>query len=312
MLIVFCTVPLWSQSSIHSFRAFKMGTEFNIKVFGADSMIIHKAVQQAWARIDEINAVFSDYSSTSELAFIHHLGSDQAISLSPDFIYLLDISLKYSKLSNGAFDVSVGALSKIWRRAIKFNDIPDSIKIKEALQNVGYKKINFQHNKIRLPKGIYLDFGAIAKGYAVDQAFGVLKELGYPVCLIDGGGDIYAGLSPPNQSGWAINTTMKKGNLWSDSIVFIANASIVTSGDAYKYIEDPQGHRFSHIINPHTGYGIKGPHLTTVVAVNATHADALATTLSIMDESRMKRFKRKWGKIFPEISNNWNYKVYKP
>ena len=156
-----------------------------------------------------------------------------------------------------------------------------------------------------------LDFGAIAKGYAVDAAYAILNASGYRIALVDGGGDIYCGASPPGKKGWEITTTIRdiEGN-WKDSTVFVKNASIVTSGDAYKYFEDSHGHRYSHIINPITGYGIAGPHLTTVIAMNGTHADALATTLSVMGNKNLRLFKLRWSKAFPKINKNWQFRLY--
>ncbi|MEO5583579.1 MAG: FAD:protein FMN transferase, partial [Saprospiraceae bacterium] len=278
-----------AQTACYSFQAIKMGTEFNIKIYGDDSIKIKRAAEAVWLKIDSLNDIFSDYSHTSELARLHQDTSGGYFKMSPTFAYLLNISLKYSKLSHGAFDISVGTLARLWRRAIKLNDFPDSIKIREALRFVGYKKISIKKNRIRLPPGMRLDFGAIAKGYAADQAYEVLVAYGYPVSLVDAGGDIYVGHAPPDPPAWGINMTLKApdGGL-HDSIVYIHDAAIVTSGDAYKFIEDTHGHRYSHIINPMTGYGIRGPHLITVIAVNGMHADALATTLSVIKDSAIK------------------------
>jgi thiamine biosynthesis lipoprotein len=311
ILFIFYMVSGHAQSKMYSFQSNKMGTEFNIKVYGDNATKMNKAVDHAWKKIDSLNDIFSDYSHTSELAGLHQDTSGKLRMVSPDFACLMDISLKYSKLSMGAFDVSVGALTKIWRRAVKLNEFPDSMKIREALRYVGYKKIIFKKNKLKLPKGMRLDFGAIAKGYAVDAAYNILKASGYPISLVDGGGDIFCGASPPGRKGWEIATTIRESNgNWKDSTVYVNNASIVTSGDAYKYIEGPAGLRYSHIINPTTGYGISGPHLTTVIAENATHADALATTLSVLGNDHVFSFQKRWAKMFRNVKKDWQYWIY--
>ena len=312
MLFFLYATIIIAQPRMYSFQSYKMGTEFNIKVYGDDSLKINKAVSLAWLKIDSLNHIFSDYSPSSELARLHQDTSGRFFTLSPDFAYLMDISLKYSRISHGAFDVSVGALTKIWRRAVKMNDIPDSTKINEALHHVGYKKILFKKNKIKMPMGMRLDFGAIAKGYAVDAAYKILNSSGYSISLVDGGGDLYCGTSPPGKAGWEIAIRIKdRDDHWKDSMVYIHDASIVTSGDAYKYIEDHHGHRYSHIINPVSGYGIAGPHLTTVIAENGMHADALATTLSVLQEIAVSKFNRKWRKTFPNISSKWSYFMFR-
>jgi thiamine biosynthesis lipoprotein len=281
----------FSQEQLFSFSQIKMGTEFYIKVYSTDSAKTAEIVNQAWTRIDEINQLFSDYIQTSELTRIHnHKG--KPIKISDEFASLLRLSLKYSKASGGAFDVSIGALSRLWRRSIKMNEFPTQEKIVMALTNIGFKKIKLQGTTLTLPDGILFDFGAIAKGYAVDEAYKVLSNKDLKKSIVDGGGDIYAGESTDTM-GWKIAIKVKNENQWRDSVVYVKNKGIATSGDQYKYIEDDHGNRYAHIINPKTGYGVKGPLLTTVVAENATHADALATTLSVLNRKEEKKFKRK-------------------
>ncbi len=293
-LFLFLTISFFnsfSQERLFSYSQIKMGTEFNIKVYATDSAKTTAIINQAWARIDEVNQLFSDYIQTSELARID-AQKGKSIKISDEFAYVLRLSLKYSKASYGAFDVSIGALSRLWRRSIKMNEFPAKDKIAAALANIGYKKVKLNGNTLTLPDGVLLDFGAIAKGYAVDEAYKVLSNAGLKKSLVDGGGDIYAGESI-DPMGWKIAVKVKNENQWNDSVVYVKNKGIATSGDQYKYIEDNDGNRYAHIINPKTGYGVKGPLLTTVIAENATHADALATTLSILNEKEEKRFRQK-------------------
>jgi len=278
------------QEQLYRFSQIKMGTEFNIKVYSNDSVKTTEIINQAWTRIDEINQLFSDYIQSSELARIH-AQKGKPIKISDEFATVLRLSIKYSKASGGAFDVSIGALSRLWRRSIKMNEFPDQEKIAEALKNIGFKKIKLNGNILTIPYGLILDFGAIAKGYAVDEAFTVLMKNGIRKALVDGGGDIFAGESI-DPLGWKIAIKVKGENKWKDSVIYVKNKGIATSGDQYKYIEDNRGNRYAHIISPKTGYGISGPLLTTVIAENATHADALATTMSILSLKEKKRFKR--------------------
>lgn len=292
--ILFITISFFnsfSQERLFSYSQIKMGTEFNIKVYASDSANAAILINKAWTRIDEINQLFSDYIQTSELASIH-AQKGKSIKISDEFAYVLRLSLKYSKASYGAFDVSIGTLSRLWRRSIKMNEFPGKEKINDALKKIGYKKVKLNGNILSMPEGLFLDFGAIAKGYAVDQAYSVLINNGLKNALVDGGGDIYAGESTDSM-GWKIAVKVKNENHWKDSMVYVKNKGIATSGDQYKYIEDDRGNRYAHIINPKTGYGVKGPLLTTVIAENATHADALATTLSILNGKEEKRFRRK-------------------
>lgn len=275
-----------------------MGTEFNIIVHGQDSVRVAGAVALAWKRIDQINEVFSDYSSNSELHRIHENAREGFYPMSEEFEKVLRLSLVYSRMSKGAFDVSVGSLSRLWRRAIKMNDFPEVVKIEQARKTAGFRKIKLKNSRIRIPVHLFLDFGAIAKGYAVDEAYRVLAENQLPFALVDGGGDIYAGPAPYGTEGWTVSLLVRKpdGRV-EDSTIQVASKAVVTSGDAYKYIEQ-EGRRYSHIIDPRTGYGVAGPHWTTVIATSATHGDALATVLSILSGNAAVKFERKWKRRF--------------
>lgn len=295
-----CSVscPVIAQQTRYEFHSPKMGTEFNMIVYGHDSIKVAGAVALAWQRIDRINEVFSDYSSSSELHRIHENAREGYYPMSGEFEKVLRLSLVYSRLSKGAFDVSVGSLSRLWRRAIKMDDFPEAGKIEEARKAAGYRKIKFKDSGIRIPANLFLDFGAIAKGYAVDEAYKVLVENQLPIALVDGGGDVYAGLAPPGTEGWVVSLLVSKpdGRV-EDSTVLVVSKAIVTSGDAYKYIER-DGKRYSHIIDPRTGYGVAGPQWATVIAASATHADALATVMCLLSGKAALKFEKKWKRRF--------------
>lgn len=294
-----------AQMGRWEFHSPKMGTEFNMIVYGPDSVKVARAVSLAWQRIDQVNEVFSDYSSTSELHRVHANARGNYYPVGAEFEKLLRLSLQYCRLSRGAFDISIGSLSRLWRRAIKMDEFPEAEKIREALNHTGYRKIKLKDSGIRIPAGFYLDFGAIAKGYAVDEAYKVLEENQLPIALVDGGGDIYAGPAPPGTRGWTVSLQVKKpDNRIEDSTILVASMAIVTSGDAYKFIEH-EGKRYSHIIDPRTGYGVPGPHWTTVIASSATHADALATVMSLLSGKELKKFGRKWKKRFGTQGEYW-------
>ena len=298
--ILFLYSSLRAQPKLYTFSDVKMGTEFTIKVFGDDSAKINTAVHIAWRKIDEINSVFSDYIQSSELAHVHH-HTGNWVDISTEFEKVVKIAQVYAKVTDGAFDISVGTLSRLWRRSIKMNEFPSNEKINEAVKHVGYKKLKLKKNRIYIPRGMLLDFGAIAKGYAVDKAFKVLVENGYTQCMVDGGGDIYIG-DGYDSRGWGVMVSLKSEMSWMDSIMYLQHAGIATSGDRYKFIQDSSGNSYAHIINPKTGYGVKGPLLTTVIAEDATIADILATALSVdpsLEKKLKRRLKLKFNLLYP-------------
>ena len=306
------SISLKAQKTRFEFQAIKMGTPFHLIIYGNDSTAVKRAADLAWQRVDEINDIFSDYSSTSELSRIHQHAREAFYPISKEFERVLKTSLIYSRISCGSFDITIGALTRLWRRAVKMNDFPQSDRIREAIESSGYKKLKLKKDSIKIPAGMFLDFGAIAKGYAVDEAYRILAENQFPIALVDGGGDIYCGQVPDASKGWTVTAQTRDGEgQVRDTLLYAQNTSIVTSGDAYKFIEF-NGRRFSHIIDPLTGMGIPGPHWTTVKAHQAIHADALATTLSVLAPGRIKKFQKKWTKKISGLPNNWQYLIYYP
>ena len=228
----------------------------------------------------------SDYLPESELSKLSRTsGSGKKVKVSVELWEMLKLSKKLSRKSKGAFDVTIGPLSQLWRRAVRRNAFPDSAKVTDAVRRVSYKYIRFYpfRHAVKLKKAnMRLDLGGIAKGYAVDKAFENLVLHGISIALVDGGGDIRLGNPPPGETGWKISISDldSSGNV-TNKVLELRNCAIATSGDTYQFIEW-NGKRYSHIIDPRTGYGITQQRKTTIIVPNATMADALASALSVM------------------------------
>lgn len=258
-----------------------MGTEFRIVAYHSDSSLVKKAAEEAFQRVADIEKVFSDYDETSEVSLLSEKGN---AVVSQELWDMLNYCTTISERTDGAFDVTIGALTKLWRRAFRHKEMPTKQEIKAAKATVGYEAIGFNipARKIWLKKpGMKLDFGAIAKGYAVDEAMQVMRSHGIYIALVDGGGDIVAGWSPPGQQGWEIELPDKfeNGKL-TFKTALLSNTAIATSGDTYRYLEY-DGKRYSHIIDPRTGFGLTNRRVVTVTAPNCTAADTWATAASV-------------------------------
>lgn len=259
----------------------QMGTIFNIVCYGNNEEYVRERVNEAFSIIDSLNQIFSDYIPDSELnTLCEKSGTGKFIPVSMPLFKVIYQSLYWSKLSQGAFDITVGPYTQLWRRAKRQEKLPDKDNLLKASNSIGYQyiKLNISKRAIFLKKkNMQLDLGGIAKGYTVDSIYSFLKVNKLPFCLVDGGGDIYAGCIPPDAKGWKIAfedlEKIKKS-------LFISQKAIATSGDLYRFFEY-KGVKYSHIINPRTGFGITIPRTVTVIAPNATEADALATILSV-------------------------------
>jgi len=237
-----------------------MGTSFRIILYADDSTKAEMAVRAAFSRIEALNVCMSDYLPESELNLLSKkAGTRTWIPVSNDLWTVLHASQIFAKKSKGAFDITIGPLSRLWRRAMRQASFPETDKLQEARKAVGYKnlKLNKRRQAVRLLKpGMKLDLGGIAKGYAIDEALKVLQSAGFSQALVDGGGDIALGNAPPNASGWTVEIpAYSYPEDGKKEIVLMSNCRIATSGDTYKFIE-LAGVRYSHIIDPRTGLGI--------------------------------------------------------
>ncbi len=270
-----------SEKDRHEFTQPLMGTDFRIVAYHPDSLKLFEAVDKAFSRVAVLEKVFSDYDPNSEVSWLSDEGKGE---MSNELWEVLDYALDVSDRSEGAFDVSVGALTKLWRKAFRQLEFPSEKDIAAARKTVGYKaiKIDNRAGKLKMKKkGMHLDFGGIAKGYDVDEAMAWLKSYGIYVALVDGGGDMVLGLAPPGKEGWEIEVPdqLINGELTYKKI-FLANTAIATSGDTYRYLEHG-GKRYSHIIDPRTGYGLTSRQVVTATAPTCMAADAWATAASV-------------------------------
>ncbi len=243
------------------------------------------ACQQAAARIRELNAIFSDYQEDSEVRRLcRTAGTGQAIPVSPDLWELLSLSVQISRKSDGAFDVTLGPLIRLWRRTRTVRELPPAWRFEEARRAVGCDKLHLdavQRTVTLTAPGMRLDFGAIAKGYAVDAALQVLRENGVARALVDLGGDLGLGDPPPDRNGWSVAIAPLAADQAPSLMTGLRNCGTATSGDRYRFVE-VGGVRYSHILDPKTGLGITTPREVTVIARSGEEADAWATAISVL------------------------------
>lgn len=287
-----------AEPSLFEFTRPMMGTEFRILLYAYDSLEALQSAMLAFRRVVELEKIFSDYRENSEVSVLNEkAGNKQWVNPSPEFIHLTRLAIGISKETDGAFDVSIGALTRLWRKAFRQQQFPDGEEIKAAAKTVGYRHIEFdkENKAIRLlTPGMRLDFGGIAKGYAVDQALRELQKMGIHSALVDGGGDIAAGSAPPGKDGWTIEYTAPGKNGPEKATVLIKNVAVATSGDTYRYLEW-EGKRYSHIIDPRTGMGLTKRRIVTVFAPDCTQADAMATAISVGISDRLQKKLEKGG-----------------
>ena len=265
-----------------------MGTTARVVLFAPNQSKARKLADRAFARIAELDARLSDYRPESELMTLCRAAGAPPVPVSDDLFTVLTAAQRMAARTEGAFDVSVGPLSRIWRRARVTGERPDAASIAAARTLVGYHRIELSaDHKVRLAKaGMLLDLGGIAKGYAADQALAVLRAAGSGRALVAIGGDIAAGDAPPHTDGWMVDVAaLGPAALTRLPRVRLRAAAISTSGDAEQFVEI-NGTRLSHLLTPSTGHPLEGRRGVTVVAPDGITADALATAVSVLDNAR--------------------------
>ena len=262
-----------------------MGVDFTIKFYAPDNATARHAAQQVYDRIEALNSIFSDYDPNSELSRLTRQTVGQPVKVSPELFAILQHAQKLSIETNGAFDITAGPYTKLWRRARRQQQLTDPVLLKKATQSVGHEKLRLNpanRTVTLLVKNMRLDLGGIAKGWAADEALSILRKHNLQRALCAASGDIAIGQPPPGEEGWrvGIRALDQQGNFYTRTL-HLKNCAVSTSGDTVQFIEIG-GQRYSHIIDPRTGIGLTNRIMVTVIAETATETDSQATAISVL------------------------------
>jgi thiamine biosynthesis lipoprotein len=272
-----------SASERFQFQEMHLGTAVQIILYAPTAEVAEKAAKEAFASFRAIQEIMSDYDSESELSLLCE--SRGWIRVSDDLFTVLRAAKHYSTISDGAFDVTIGPLSRLWRRSRRQQELPREQLVEQAKQRVGNHlwKIDEKTQSVRLLKeGMRFDLGAIAKGYAIDKAFDIIQRHGIVSQLVDAGGDFRVGAPPPGTEGWRI---AKESETKGNEMVFLKDTAMATSGGRFKFVEI-DGVRYAHIVDPKTGLGMTGLQTVHVTAPTAMEADALATAVILLGKEK--------------------------
>ncbi len=267
----------------------RMGTLFRIELYAPSQNAALLAATRAFDRIEQLEAIFSDYRSDSELNRLSRQGAAGPQLVSRNLFEILERAQQISERTGGAFDITVGPEVALWREARRTRRLPTATQLAQARAAVGYQNLVLDREKrtvlLKRPD-MKLDLGGIAKGYAADQALEVLKSQGIASALIDAGGDLTLGAPPPGKAGWKVSiASPDAGRLEPPCTLVLQGVAIATSGNSRQFVEI-NGRRYSHIVNPSNGEGLTGAASTTVIAPDGSTADALATALSVLPLAR--------------------------
>ena len=290
-----------------------MGSPFNIVMYAEDSIEAAIAAEKAFQLVDTLNQVYSDYLPNSELnQLCKSAGSGTWIKVSPLLYSILVKAKTAGRQSKGSFDITMSPVIKIWRNARRVKMLPSKDSIRLAMQKVGYRYIEVDtiNKMVRLLKtGMQLDLGGIAKGETAQRLHDRLKQMGFPHTLIDAGGDIVAGSTPATIPGWRVAINLPESEELMDKQLLMTNMAVTTSGDLYQYLE-VNGVRYSHIINPATGWAVTNNRNVTVISNNGTDADWLTKACTILPIKQAIKMVGKYPSAQVQIALIKKEKIY--
>jgi len=290
-----CDKPPHDDSSqlvkVDSGTLVMMGTFARIQLRCQNPALGRQALAAALEALEQVDRLMSTYRDDSELSLVNRRAALEPVCVSPETFRLLQNSLDFSRQSQGAFDITVAPLVRLWKQAALQNRLPSESEINRAKANVGYEKLQLseQHQTVAFTQnGVELDVNAIAKGYAVDQALAALRRPGVAAALVDIGGEIACFGQDEPAKDWLIgiqdpfaddtDDPLSKRPRW---FIRLTNRAVATSGNYRRYVVI-NGKNFSHIIDPGTGQPAMNLPSVTIVADTCEKADALATAVCVL------------------------------
>jgi len=261
-----------------------MGSRFDITVVADNETEGNSYIDEAVGEIKRIEKMISSWDSTSETSEIIKYAGVKPVKVDKELLDLIERAIKISELTDGAFDISYASMDKIWKFDGSMKDLPTQEEISKSVEKVGYKNIILDPDKqtvfLKNP-GMRIGFGAIGKGYAADKAKQLLISEGVTAGIMNASGDLCTWGTQPDGSSWMVGITNPLNKNKVFSWFPLDNNAVVTSGNYEKYVL-LNGIKYSHIIDPRTGWPAHGLTSVSIFAPKAELADALATSVFVM------------------------------
>lgn len=262
-----------------------MGNRFEITLEAKTETEVDFYLKKAITEISRIEELLSTYKPNSETNLINQNAGIKPVKVSDETLGIILRSKRISEITQGAFDITYGSIDKrFWNFDTEMTSLPDEKLAKESIALINYKNIetDTENKTVFLKsKGMRIGFGGIGKGYAAEKTKILLKSLGVKSGIINASGDLSCWGIPENGNPWTIGITHPDFSGMPFSTLEVTNLAIATSGNYEKFVMIG-GKKYSHTIDPKTGFPISGIKSVTVISPNAEISDAFATPISIM------------------------------
>lgn len=273
------------NSEIHTIKRTQilMGTVVEIQVRDKDNEKAKSAISKAFKEIKRIDDLFSSKNEIGPVWKLNHEDISSKV-IHEELFHLISFSDSICKISEGAFDVSLGNLIELWGFSSDKQKVPNKEILNKSLENSGWKNIRFdKSNRIKIAKHVKFDFGAVAKGYAVDKAIELIKQNGITAALVNAGGEV-KGFG----HGWVVGIQHPRNTNEILGKIKLNGTSVATSGDYEQYFEQ-NGKRYHHILNPKSGMPANECQSVTIICKENRTADALATAVFVLGKDKGMR-----------------------
>lgn len=261
---------------------FLMDTVVEITAYGPDA---EKAVKAAFEEFQHLHALTNNFDENSQVSKINQMAGKEKVTVDPDLVKIIKFSQEASEKLGGSFDITIGPLTQLWGIGHKGDYVPSQAEIDNILPLVDYRllEVDAASNTVYLPKpGMMLDLGAIAKGYATDQAVEVLKSKGIKSALVNAGGDVRVIGNKPDGKPWRIGIQHPRDPDGISAKLALTNwDTMETSGDYQRFMMK-DGTRYSHILDPRTGWQPREVASVTIVNSSSTYGDILSKPIFVL------------------------------
>jgi thiamine biosynthesis lipoprotein len=280
-------------------QTFVMGTRGTITIYGLPVGDAEAAASEAVREMHRIESVMSTWKEESEISKLNRDAQNQPVKVSRELFLLLNKAILFSKMTDGAFDVTAMPVVKLWGFHGGEPKLPSDEEIADAYKKVGWRKmiLDAADTTVALYGGATIDLAGIGKGYAVDRCVGILRDHGAESALVDLGGNMFAIGAPPGREAWSIGIRDPEDSGSVIGKLLIRDEAVATSGN-YENFVVIDGKRYGHIVDPLTGRPVDHVLSVTVIAPSATASDALSTGLFVMGPEKGQRI----GEVSPGTS----------
>ena len=274
-----------------------MGSRFDIIIVAKDTLTAERSINTVIGEVTRIEHLISDWKDDSQISEVNKNAGVSPVRVDPEVFALTERAIQFSKITNGAFDISFAAMDRIWKFDGSMTEMPSPEAIKKSVEKVGYENIVLDraHFTIFLKrKGMKIGFGALGEGYAADRCRAIMLARGIKAGIVNGSGDMNTWGKQPDGRDWTVGITNPIHKDTVFAVVPLRQGAVVTSGSYEKFVVF-NGKRYAHIINPVTGYPATGLCSVTVFGPSAETANGFSTSIMVLGKEAGLKLLKKHG-----------------